>query len=134
MDDIVARTEDLFKFLITNLQKFFQDTRLPVPKTFSELHLALSENNWKFRKVEFLPTLNKELGIDLMNSGLDINKPSELLKALPKDIAKKYFPSADNTGQLSSLQILNKLSDVFLEQRHCQSTLPTVIYLSLIHI
>ncbi|AJT10654.1 ADI_G0052300.mRNA.1.CDS.1 [Saccharomyces cerevisiae] len=128
MDDIVTRTEDLFKFLITNLQKFFQDTRLPVPKTFSELHLALSENNWKFRKVEFLPTLNKELGIDLMNSGLDINKPSELLKALPKDIAKKYFPSADNTGQLSSLQILNKLSDVFLEQRHCQSTLPTVIY------
>ena len=128
MDDIVVRTEELFKFLIMNLQKFFQDTHFPVPKTFSELYLALSENDWKFKKLEFLPTLNKELGIDLINSGLDINSPSELLRVLPKDVTDKYFSSAGDSEQLSSLQILNKLSDVFLEQRHCQSILPTVIY------
>lgn len=128
MDDIIVRTEELFKFLIMNLQKFFQDTHLPIPKTFSELYLALSENGWKFKKLEFLPTLNKELGIDLINSGLDINSPSELLRVLPKDVTDKYFFSAGDSEQLSSLQILNKLSDVFLEQRHCQSILPTVIY------
>ncbi|CAI4051809.1 hypothetical protein SUVZ_14G2470 [Saccharomyces uvarum] len=128
MDDLIARTEELFKFLITNLQEFFQDTHLPVPKTFNELHYALSKNDWKFNKVEFLPTLSKELSIDLMASELDINNPNEILRILPKDVKDKYFSSADGLEQLSSLQILNKLSDVFLEQRHCHSILPTIIY------
>lgn len=128
MDDLIMRTEELFKFLMVNLQTFFQDRHLPVPKTFNELYLELSENNWTFKKIEFLPTLNKELGIDLMAPGLDINTPTELLRILPKDVIDKYFSSTDETKQLSSLQILNKLSDVFLEQRHCHTILPTIIY------
>lgn len=128
MDDLIARTEELFKFLITNMQKFFQDTHFPVPKTFDELHYALSKNDWKFKKVEFLPTLKKELGIDLMAPELDINSPKEILRILPKDVKDEYFSSAEDLEQLSSLQILNKLSDVFLEQRYCRSILPTIIY------
>ncbi|EJS41946.1 msk1p [Saccharomyces arboricola H-6] len=128
MDDLIVRTEELFKFLIVNLQNFFQDAHLPVPKTFSELYLELSKNDWKFKKVEFLPTLSQELGVDLTTSELDINNPEELFRILPKDVKDSLFTPAKGTQQLSSLQILNKLSDVFLEERHCQSILPTIIY------
>ncbi|CAI4050079.1 hypothetical protein SKDZ_14G2490 [Saccharomyces kudriavzevii ZP591] len=128
MDDLIARTEELFQFLIVNLRKFFQDSHLAVPKTFNEVYLALCKNDWKFEKIEFLPTLSKELGVDLMAPELDISSSEELLKILPKAVTSKYFSPADGAEQLSSLQILNKLSDVFLEQCHCQSILPVIIY------
>lgn len=112
MEELIQLSEQLLKHVISNIE--------PTPISL-ELSSKLEQNGWKFKRVEFLPTLSQETGIDF--TALDIDNPSCLLAALGE--RGITVPSSLSS---SPQQILNKLCAEFIENRHCNDLLPTVIY------
>lgn len=111
MEQLVQLSEELLKRLLIDLRNIHTNN------VIEELYAALENADWKFKRVEFLPTLSKELGVDL--SAIDLNDPEKLYQVIPD----KDFPK-----NLSPQQILNKLCSQYIESRHCNSILPTLIY------
>lgn len=111
MEQLVQLSEELFKRLLIDLR------RIHTNDTIEELYTALENADWKFKRVEFLPTLSKELGVDL--SAIDLHDSEKLYQVIPD----KNFPK-----NLSPQQILNKLCSQYIESRHCNNILPTLIY------
>lgn len=111
MEQLIQSSEELFKHILTNLRNNHTND------TIEELYTELENADWKFKRVEFLPTLSKELGVDL--SAIDLNDPEELYRVIPDE----DFPK-----NLSPQQILNKLCSQYIESRHCNNILPTLIY------
>lgn len=112
MTDLIDMSEQLFTKVLVELTGSHDNEHL------QRLVSALRENDWKFKRVEFLPTLSKELGVDFTKVNLE--SPSDIYNALPQD--------ATVPPNLSSQQLLNKLCAQFIEARHCNSLLPTIIY------
>lgn len=122
MDGLMEMNEKLFKQIIQDLLAN-PDLRSYISQSTIELRDALEQNQWKFQKVEFLPTLSKELGTDL--DTIDIEDPKELLSVIPDDVKNEFFGDERN---LSSSQILNKLCGSLIEEKYCNTILPTLIY------
>lgn len=122
MDGLIEMNEILFKQIIQDL---FSNELLEsyIPESTHELKKILEDNKWKFQKIEFLPTLSKELGVDL--SSIDFENPSKLISVIPHEVRKQHLGDETN---LSSSHILNKLCGVLIEEKYCKSLLPTLIY------
>ncbi|QLQ78932.1 hypothetical protein HG537_0B02790 [Torulaspora globosa] len=112
MQQLISLSESLFKKIVLDLHKRHSN------ETLESLVKELENANWKFRRLEFLPTLSQELGVDVTK--LDLSDTEALYNVVP--------PELNLPRNLSPQQILNKLSSVFIEQRHCSSLLPTVLY------
>lgn len=112
MEQLIELSESLFKKIVADLHEHHSNETLE--SLVKELEIA----NWKFRRLEFLPTLSQELGVDMTK--IDLNDTEALYNVVP--------PELKLPRNLSPQQILNKLSSVFIEQRHCNSLLPTVLY------
>lgn len=114
MEDLIQTAESLFKYLLLNIT-WENDTIKALKET-------LQLNNWRFKRVEFLPTLSEELGISLQDINLD--EPREIIAALPQET----ITTLSLVDTMSSSQILDKLSSHYLEAKHCQHLHPTIIY------
>lgn len=112
MDQLISLSESLFKRVVLDLHKLHSNNVLEA------LVKELQSADWKFRRVEFLPTLSQELGVDFTK--VDLNDTEALYSVTP--------PELDLPRNLSPQQILNKLSSAFIEEKHCNSLLPTVLY------
>ncbi|QLG72561.1 hypothetical protein HG535_0D02690 [Zygotorulaspora mrakii] len=112
MEQLIEISEELFKKVLLDLTKSHDNDVL------GKLNSVLRENNWKFKRVEFLPTLTKELGVDF--SKVNLENADEIYGVLPRD--------AEIPKNLSSQQLLNKLCAKYIEPLHCNALLPTVIY------
>lgn len=113
MEDLIQMAESLFKYLLLNIT-WENDT-------ITTLKVSLQNNDWHFKRVEFLPTLSKELGVSLQDINLD--EPKKIIAALPQET----ITTLNLLDTMSSSQILDKLSSHYLESRHCQSLHPTII-------
>lgn len=115
METLIDMMERLFKYLLLNIP--WQN------ETAKELAQTLESQQWKFKRIEFIPMLSKELGIPNL-AEINLDDPKELLDHLPLD--------AINTlcliPEMSSSQILDKLSSRYLESKHGNSLHPTIIY------
>ncbi|CAL9727840.1 lysine--tRNA ligase, mitochondrial [Monosporozyma unispora] len=114
MEDLIELAESLFKYLLLNVT-WENDTTKALKET-------LQANDWHFNRIEFLPTLSKELGISLESVNLD--EPREIMAVLPEETIN----TLSLLDTMSSSQILDKLSGYYLEDKHCQSLHPTIIY------
>lgn len=114
MEDLIELAESLFKYLLCNIP--WENA------TVKELEKSLESNNWHFKRIEFLPTLSKELGVSMEN--LDLENPLEILLSIPGSVRTKL----NLQENMSSSQILDKLSGHYLEAKYCQTLHPTIIY------
>lgn len=112
MEQLIALSEQLFKSVLLDLRALHSNA------VIESLVAELERSDWKFNRVEFVPTLSQELGVDLAR--VDLGDPRALYAILPADCA---LPP-----NLSPQQILNKLASVYIEERHCGSLRPTLIY------
>ena len=129
MESLIKQSEELFKFLIVNLRNSgLLKEGSPSYNIVNELFEILSANDFKFKRIEFLPTLTKEVNNEIDFSNIDLSNPDILLNSIPHDIKQSLFPSANQDMGLSSQQILNKLCSHYIESKHCNSLLPTLIY------
>lgn len=110
MEEMIKLSERLIKYICSNV-----DTPLS-KKLLNEIEC----NNGVFNRIEFLPTLSKELNIDF--SSLDLNDSDRMLKCLKNQGV--ILPSSISSPQ----QILNKLCGDYIEDKYCQSLLPCLIY------
>lgn len=123
MTDLIEKSEDLFKHILVNLE--LKKSEYHFSPAFDNLYRTLEQANWKFRRIEFLPTLSQELNIDF--SLIDLNDAEKLLESLPAHSRKELFENVP-PGELSSQQILNKLCSFYLESRYCDTIHPTIIF------
>ena len=126
MNDLIVLSEQLFKHLLLELQA--SGLKLPI---VNQLANILKENDWHFKRVEFLPTLSEELGGVDFYSGIDLNNVDELLSVIPRSDQEQIFSHEElnNPAQhLSPQKILNKLSSFYIEEKYCNSLLPTLIF------
>lgn len=114
MEDLIELAESLFKYVLCNIT-WENDT-------IKELRNILSSNNWRFKRIEFLPTLSKELGVCM--DDINLEDPLELITLIPEDVKRKL----NLQENMSSSQILDKLSSHYLEDRICTTIHPTIIY------
>lgn len=114
MEDLIELAESLFKYLLCNIT-WENDT-------IKELRHILKSNDWHFKRVEFLPTLSKELGISMDN--INLEDSLELISSLPEDVKRQL----NLQKNMSSGQILDKLSSHYLEDKICRTLHPTIIY------
>lgn len=112
MEQLIALSEQLLKSILLDLRPLHSN------EIIEALIAELQQTEWKFNRVEFIPTLSQELNFDLTT--IDLNDPSALYAILPKDLG---LPP-----NLSPQQILNKLASIYIEERYCNSLLPTLIY------
>ena len=112
MEQLIALSEQLLKSILLDLRPLHSN------EIIEALIAELQQTEWKFNRVEFIPTLSQELNFDLKT--IDLNDPSALYAILPKDLG---LPP-----NLSPQQILNKLASIYIEERYCNSLLPTLIY------
>ncbi|EDO16696.1 hypothetical protein Kpol_1003p1 [Vanderwaltozyma polyspora DSM 70294] len=128
LEDLINQSQDLFKFILLNLN----DSKLihgDAKEVTSKLINELSNNNWKFNRVDFLPTLTKEINNGIDYTKFDLNDSISLLNSIPSDARNKILPASSEEGfKISSQQILDKLSSYYIESRYCNSLLPTLIY------
>ncbi|KTA98343.1 Lysine--tRNA ligase, mitochondrial [Nakaseomyces glabratus] len=122
MEDLIKLNEDLFKKIITDLTNNLTIKQY-LPESLLELEDILKSNNWKFKRVEFLPTLSKELGVDL--SQVKIEDSKQLLEVIPQKYKGQFF---GKSSSYSSSQILNRLCTELIEEKYCNSSHPTIIY------
>lgn len=122
MEDLIKLNEDLFKKIITDLTNNLTIKQY-LPESLLELEDILKSNNWKFKRVEFLPTLSKELGVDL--SQVKIEDSKQLLEVIPQKYKGQFF---GKSSSYSSSQILNRLCSELIEEKYCNSSHPTIIY------
>lgn len=122
MRDLIQLTQDFFKYMLINLDKFYTDKGFPRSKNLSILIESLTRKDWKFNEIEFLPTLSRELNIDLTK--IDLANPQALISNIP-NLSKLCLC---NVESLSSQQILNKLSSTLIESKYCNTMYPTLIY------
>lgn len=109
MEQLIEMSESLVKYVCEGI-----DT----PKS-KELLQHLEKNEWKFKRLEFLPTLYTQTNIDF--STVDLNDADGIKNLLLKhDI---HIPSNCQSTQ----QILNELCGRYVESQ-CNTLLPTVIY------
>ncbi|CAR24984.1 lysine--tRNA ligase MSK1 [Lachancea thermotolerans CBS 6340] len=110
MEDLIALAEQLLLHVLERA-----DTARA-----RELKAVLLANGGRFARVEFLPTLQRETGIDF--SQLDLADPRALAAAL--EARGIELDTADRSPQ----QILNALCARYIEDRHCRGSLPTLIF------
>lgn len=123
MEDLITFSEELFRYILTRL---INNTNQGAVK---ELYDVLAANEWRFKRAEFLPTLSKEIGVDLAN--VDLNGVDSLMKIVPESVKRELFTSvelAKPSEHLSPQKILDKVCGKYIEDIHCQSLLPTIIY------
>ncbi|KAL6948673.1 hypothetical protein ACO0QE_001146 [Hanseniaspora vineae] len=122
MEDLITISEELFQSILTQ----FKD------KIDQELYTEMVAHNWKFQRVEFLPTLAKELGVtmteledcfvttnDNQNTEVANTNFNKLYNYIPEKYAKMHF---------SPQQLLNKLCGDYIEDKYCMGKRPTLIY------
>lgn len=127
MDDLIDLAQNLFKHIIETTIPVMERTNIQ-HDTIKELHKLLQDNNWKFTRVEFLPTLSKEMDIDF--DKIDLSNCVELMSIIPFEIQKELFTSLELKSpetQLSPQRILDKLCGKYIESNYCQGLLPTII-------
>lgn len=112
MEQLIEFSEQLFKRVLLDLRPLHSNGVLEA------LIAELEQADWKFKRVEFVPTLSQELNVDMAK--VDLNDPEALYSVLPQDCTMP--------ANLSPQQILNKLASQYIEERHCTSLLPTLIY------
>ena len=121
MEDLIHISENLFHSIVIQ----FKD------KIDQELYTEMASNDWKFQRVEFLPTLAKELGVlqeELENCFVNTNgKDSETANAIFNKIYS-YIPQKYANMHLSPQQLLNKLCGDYIEDKYCMGKRPTLIY------
>ncbi|XDT41728.1 Aminoacyl-transfer RNA synthetases class-II family profile [Nakaseomyces glabratus] len=122
MEDLIKLNEDLFKKIITDLTNNLTIKQY-LPESLLELEDILKSNNWKFKRVEFLSTLSKELGVDL--SQVKIEDSKQLLEVIPQKYKGQFF---GKSSSYSSSQILNRLCSELIEEKYCNGSHPTIIY------
>ncbi|AGO14158.1 AaceriAER362Wp [[Ashbya] aceris (nom. inval.)] len=106
--------------LLEVAQTLLKDICVAVDTAVSRQLLAeMEQNGGAFRRVEFLPTLTRETGIDWAT--VDIADSKAMRAALSG--AGIELPET----VVSPQQILNKLCADYIEDRYCQSLLPTAI-------
>lgn len=110
MDELIELSEQLYLHVLNRVDNRFA----------RELKNELLANAGKFKRVEFLPTLLRETGVDFTQ--IDLHNSDLISRAL---IAKNIH--MDTTGK-SPQQILDMLCGRFIENKYCTSSLPTVIY------
>ena len=123
MEDLITFSEELFRYILTRLINYTNQGAV------KELYDVLAANEWRFKRVEFLPTLSKEIGVDLAN--VDLNGVDSLMKIVPESVKRELFTSvelAKPSEHLSPQKILDKVCGKYIEDIHCQSLLPTIIY------
>ncbi|CCF60152.1 hypothetical protein KAFR_0J00840 [Kazachstania africana CBS 2517] len=127
MDDLITMSENLFKSVLLDLQKLIKEQGNEINDQISSnidtLVFNLQESNWKFKRIEFLPTLSNELHTDL--NKIDLDEPSEILKAIPEDVKHHLFSQNE---ALSPHRVLDKLCSHYIEQKYCNTPHPTLIY------
>ena len=126
MDDLIVLSEQLFKYLLLELQA--ADLNLPIANQLADV---LKENDWHFKRVEFLPTLSKELGGVDFYSGINLDNVDSLLSVIPRSDQEQMFSHEElnnPTQHLSPQKILNKMSSYYIEERYCNSLLPTLVF------
>lgn len=112
MDQLISLSESLFKKIVLDLREHHSN------EVLEALIKELDSTNWKFHRVEFLPMLSQELGVDFTQ--IDLSDTRALYNVTPQELNLPH--------NLSPQQILNKLCSAFIEQKHCNSLLPTVLY------
>ncbi|KAH3901327.1 lysine--tRNA ligase MSK1 SCDLUD_002818 [Saccharomycodes ludwigii] len=120
MEDLILLSEELFRKIIMAVNT---DTSI-------ELRNILSVNNWKFKRVEFIPTLSKELNVPLQ----ELRERIESLESKDLEIQKnsiKYletFLPSSNCSSSSPQQVLDKLCGEYIEKKYCNDLHPAIIY------
>ncbi|AEY97350.1 FAER362Wp [Eremothecium gossypii FDAG1] len=106
--------------LLELAQVLLRDICVAVDTPVSRQLLAeMAQNGGAFRRVEFLPTLSRETGVDW--AAVDLADSTAIRVALSGagiDVPESI---------VSPQQILNKLCADYIEDRYCQSLLPTAI-------
>ncbi|AET40144.1 lysine--tRNA ligase MSK1 Ecym_5389 [Eremothecium cymbalariae DBVPG len=110
MEELIELSESLIRHICT-----FVDTRLA-----KELLQEMKANGDRFRRIELLPTLEKETGIDWRQ--VDLSNCAEILSVL--EAQGISIPDSAKSPQ----QILNYLCGAVIEEKYCKSLLPTVIF------
>lgn len=124
MEDLISMSENLFKYILTGLR----NENTEKYGTFNELYDILSKNDWKFKRVEFIPTLSKELNVDF--NKIDLSNIKSLMEAIPTSMKLHLFSSDEldyPNHHLSPQRILDKLCGKYIEPIYCQSLHPTII-------
>ncbi|AMD19672.1 HCL479Wp [Eremothecium sinecaudum] len=109
MEELLEMSEELLKYVCTAVHT-------PVAR---EVLAALKANGGHFRRVEVLPTLKKETGIDW--DTIDLSSSDAMLAAL----RSKNIHLTETIKSPS--QILNKLCGDYVENKYCGDLLPTAI-------
>ncbi|SCU94207.1 LAFA_0F20494g1_1 [Lachancea sp. 'fantastica'] len=110
MEDLIDLSEKLYLHVLNSVQT-------PVAQ---ELLAMFEKNNAKFNRVEFLPTLLSETGVDLRE--VDLSNSSAIQAAFA---SKGISIEADGK---SPQQILNNLCGSYIEAKYCMGNIPTLIY------
>lgn len=122
MSELIEMSEDMFRDILQSVVEAVDKRQISVPAQTLEMYELLRSQGFKFKTVEFLPTLSQEIGCNL--DEIDLSCPQAILSAIP---AKAQSQLELNNTQ-SPAQILDKLCGYYIESRHCQGLLPTVIY------
>ncbi|CEP62126.1 lysine--tRNA ligase MSK1 LALA0_S04e08438g [Lachancea lanzarotensis] len=110
MEDLIALSEKLYMHVLNSV-----DT--PIARKLKD---AFENNGTKFNRVEFLPTLLQETGVDLRN--VDLSNSDDIEAAF----SSKGI-NIEANGK-SPQQILNIVCGRFIETKHCMGMIPTLIY------
>ncbi|GMM53843.1 lysine--tRNA ligase [Maudiozyma humilis] len=122
MEDLILFSENLFKFILTHMVQHTGEG--PV----RELYNVLAANDWKFKRVEFLPALSEGMNVDF--SKVNLTNVDSLMAVIPDSIKQELFSGLELSApnqHLSPQKVLDKLCGKYIEDVHCQSLLPTII-------
>ncbi|CCE62454.1 hypothetical protein TPHA_0C03010 [Tetrapisispora phaffii CBS 4417] len=127
MEDLIKQAEQLFKYIITSLHESeIVKESVRCKEIVDSLYNTLSENDWRFNRIDFLPTLTKEFNNEINFNEIDLNDPTAILDCLPEHVKAELFQGVSQ-NKLSPQQILNKLCSHFIEKKYCNNLLPTLI-------
>ncbi|SMN18642.1 similar to Saccharomyces cerevisiae YNL073W MSK1 Mitochondrial lysine-tRNA synthetase [Maudiozyma saulgeensis] len=128
MDQLILLAQDMFKFVLKGMINPEISLSHNNNETIYQLYQQLQDNDWKFKKIEFLPTLSKEMGVDF--NKIDLSRTQPLMDIIPFEVKQEIFNSIELQEpdlHLSPQRILDKLCGKYIESRYCQTLLPTII-------
>lgn len=118
LEELMEISEEMLKFILTSI---LRDEKLAKFHSKSqELNDLIDSNNGKFNRIEFLPELEKQTGHRLEYNSL--NKVGLI------DYWKAIGDYTLGVEKMSESELLNKLSEKYVESQCVDSDMPTFIY------
>lgn len=126
IENLIEMAENFLKYIILNYDSLLLKSGYkPSDEVYykiTKLKEQLVENNWKFKRVEFIPTLSKEMNFNLNN--MDWNEKSNWTKLIRKH---NGFINSNELKSMRTDQIINKLGEIYIERRYCNTMYPTLL-------